>query len=244
WELVAQALDSTVNDDSLGLTLPKVEASTKASDLVEYLIHAVEVYGTADEVWSRHERTDEHALYLACADGDVDDGQTLVCLLAMLLLLRQRFGLPERYREYSREQDLLAAGGNLRIGMAGFMYQLNQRMLKDPGLFDLVKWLIEDFVIIQHERGATAKLPDDTVRLRHVGSALQFFDQEVPAGLLDSRFNALSTLVHELGWIGAFRESNRHLTVSGENLLTEGVAISNALEHAAAPYVAGRESLS
>src|SRR5699024_10857244 len=32
WELVAQALDSTVNDDSLGLTLPKVEASTKASD--------------------------------------------------------------------------------------------------------------------------------------------------------------------------------------------------------------------
>jgi hypothetical protein len=81
------------------------------------------------------------------------------------------------------------------------MYLLNQRLLRDPTVAELSWWLIEDFVIVQHERVAAAKLPDDTYRVRRVGDSLRFFAQEVPAGFNDSRFVALSTTVHELGWV-------------------------------------------
>jgi hypothetical protein len=74
-----------------------------------------------------------------------------------------------RNGEFRQEQSLLAEGGALRNGTARFMHLLNQRLLHDPTSAALAQWLIEDFVIVQHERVATAKLPDDTYRDRRVG---------------------------------------------------------------------------
>jgi hypothetical protein len=120
--------------------------------------------------------------------------------------------------------------------MARFMHLLNQRLLRDPTIADLTQWLIEDFVIVQHERVATAKLPDDTYRVRRVGDSLRVLAKETPAVFNDSRFTALSTTVHELGWVTTFREPGRKLTPSGRALLTEGDLPSGALEAAGAAY--------
>ena len=174
-----------------------------------HLREEVDVGVSANAVWPRHDGLDEHVLYQACRDFDTDDGRTLIALVALILLLRERFGLPKRGAEFWQEQSLLAEGGALRNGMARFMRLLNRRLLRDPTIAELARWLIEDFVIVQHERVATAKLPDDTYRVRRVGDSLRFFAQETPAEFNDSRFLALSTTVHELGWVTTFRDAER-----------------------------------
>lgn len=236
WSLVDDSLTRSSKEDDLGLALPTVDAGTRASDLLDGLLGELDVSPDADSVWPRSAGLDEHALYSACREYDQDDGRTLVALLAMLLLLRERFGLPSRAMEYAKEQVLVAEGGSLRIGMARFMHQLNQRMLRDLTLGELARWLIEDFVIVQHERVATAKLPDDTYRVRRVGDAVRFFAQESPAVFNDSRFRALSTTVHELGWVSTFNEADRQLTESGQLLLIDGDLPAGALASAAAAF--------
>ena len=243
WDVVARALDDSANDDDKGLALPEVGASTPVADLLAYLKSEVEVEGSSDEAWPRHGNLDEHVLYESCRARDEDDGQTLVALLAMILLIRERFGLPKRSPQYAEEQSLLAEGGSLRIGMARFMYLLNRRMLTGPTLAELTHWLVEDFVIVQHERVATAKLPDDTYRLRRVGDALRFFAQEAPSRFNDSRFNALSTTVHELGWVSTFSEPNRRLTKSGQTLLAAGDLPEGAVDEAASAFGVHEDSL-
>jgi hypothetical protein len=238
WELVAQALDDSAGDPDMGLSLPEAGAGTPAAGFLDAVTEQVVTDAGADDVWPRHEGLDEHALYLACRGFDSDDGRTLIALLALILLLRERFSLPRRTIEFREEQPLLAEGGALRNGMARFMHLLNRQQLRDPTMAGLARWLIEDFVIVQHERVAAAKLPDDTYRVRRVGDSLRFFAQDAPAGFNDSRFVALSTTVHELGWVTAFREPGRKLTPSGHALLTEGDLPGGALETAAAEYQA------
>ena len=222
----------------MGLALPEVNASTRVAGFLNALREEVDVDVSADAVWPRHEGLDEHALYQACQDFDTDDGRTLIALIALILLLRERFELPKRGTEFWQEQSLLAEGGALRNGMARFMHLLNRRLLGDPTIAELARWLIEDFVIVQHERVATAKLPDDTYRVRRVGEGLRFFAQEAPAVFNDSRFLALSTTVHELGWVTTFRDAERRLTPSGRALLTDGDLPSGALKTAAAAHEA------
>lgn len=234
WKLVAQALDDSATDPHMGLALPEADASTRVADFLNALTERIHVDVSADAVWPRHDGLDEHALYRACRDFDADDGRTLVALVALVLLLRERFGLPSRSAGFRQEQGLLAEGGALRNGMARFMHLLNQRLLRDPTMAELARWLIEDLVIVQHERVAAAKLPDDTYRVRRVGDSLRFFAQEAPAAFNDSRFLALSTSVHELGWVTTFREPGRERTRSGHALLTDGDLPGGALEAAAA----------
>lgn len=236
WTLVDDSLGRSSQGNDLGLTLPAVDAGTRASSLLEGLLAEIDVSPDADGVWPRAEGLDEHALYSACCKYDEDDGTTMVALLALALLLRERFGLPRRALVYAKEQVLVAEGGSLRIGMARFMHQLNQRMMRDPTLGELARWLIEDFVIVQHERVATAKLPDDTYRVRRVGDAVRFFAQESPADFNDSRFRALSTTVHELGWVSTFNDADRQLTDSGQSLLADGDLPAGALAAAAAAF--------
>ena len=241
-ELVRHSLDNAAADPDMGLDLPGFTSETPVGELLEHLRARVDVEASADQTWLRHEALDEHVLYQACRDHDTDDGRTLVALVALLLLLRERFGLPRRHSEYRREQHLLTEGGSLRNGMARFMHLLNQRLLRQVSLAALLQWLIDDFVIVQHERVATAKLPDDTYRVRRVGDGLRFFPQEVPAAFNDSRFLALSTTVHELGWVATFREPKRTLTPSGRALLSGGDLPAGVLEQAAAAYRGGGET--
>ena len=174
-ELVRHSLDNAAADPDMGLDLPGVTSETPVGELLEHLRARVDVEASADQTWLRHEALDEHVLYQACRDHDTDDGRTLVALVALLLLLRERFGLPRRHSEYRREQHLLTEGGSLRNGMARFMHLLNQRLLRQVSLAALLQWLIDDFVIVQHERVATAKLPTTRTECVEWGMACASF---------------------------------------------------------------------
>jgi hypothetical protein len=236
WETVDDALDHNDFVEATGLRTAQVRSSTPASTFADILTAQVDVDPGVDDVWPRHERLDEQALFQWCSNVD-DKAETLVAVLAMVLLTHRRVGTPSRTADLGDDARLLAEGGSLRIGMVRFFSELNRRLMARQTLAELARWLIQDFVIIQHERVATAKLPDDTFRLRRVGDSLRFFPQEAGAGLNDSRYLALSTTAHELGLVSSMREPNRRLTTTGRRLLELGDLPAGALAAAADPFL-------
>ena len=89
---------------------------------------------------------------------------------------------------------------------------------------DVVEWLTIDYVISQHERVASAKLPTtgDTFRFRREAGRLRFFPKATQVVMNDSRFNALATFLFELGWSGYLYEEDHDLSEEGEEMRLAG----------------------
>ena len=98
------------------------------------------------------------------------------------------------------------------------------RVEADSTVADVVRWLTAEYVIEQHERVATAKLPTtgDTFRFRREQGRLRCFDKDAVVGMNDSRFNALCTFLYELGWSGYLYEDGHQLTQEGERIRRNG----------------------
>lgn len=232
WELLGTDLDANefVHDrEASGLTLT---SDTTVAAFLTWLTDHVDITPNADAVWPRHETLDEHALYQRCSNTN-DDPDTLVAMLAILLLVYQRIGALERALGVAKDRDIVAEGGSVRIGMERFFTALRNELKTDPSVHDLLAWIYARYVIPQHERVAVAKLVNgDTFRFRRVGTAMQFFKNDAPADFNDSRYIALSTTVHELGLVGTLREPNRKLTAAGKTLLDTGDLPAGALQAA------------
>jgi hypothetical protein len=118
-ELVTRALDDSAADPDLGLALPEVGADTRVTGFLAALTGEVDADAGADGVWPRHEGLDEQALYRACRDFDTDDGRTLIALVALVLLLRERFGLPRRAPSSARSRAFLPREDRCATGWRG-----------------------------------------------------------------------------------------------------------------------------
>jgi hypothetical protein len=232
WDLIDDALDNNefAADRGLG-DQTVVNAGTPAAAFIDVLSSIVDLTPGLDAPWPRAGLLDEHALYDWGQNVD-DDAETVVAMLALLLLLYRRFGIPNRAAELTTDQDLIAEGRSTRIGMSRFFTLMHRKVMAGATMSVLARWVIQDFVIVQHERVATSKLPDDTFRLRRVGDHIRFFVQEAPARFNDSRFDALSTTVHELGLVSALRDPARTLTPAGRQFLRDGDLPTGALTEA------------
>lgn len=235
WKRIDDALAEQAFSADRKLRGGHVTGAMTASTFADLLAAAVDVTTDVDSTWPRHATLDEHSLYEWC-NNTTDDGETLVAMLAMVLLIHRRVGTPLRVADLLSDQQMLAEGGALRVGMARFFGQLGRKLLTEISLSDLARWIITDFVIVQHERVATAKLPDDTFRVRRVGGQLKFFMQDAPATFNDSRFVALSTTAHELGLVSTLRQAHRKLTTTGAQLLRDGDLPAGALDVAASEF--------
>jgi hypothetical protein len=115
-------------------------------------------------------------------------------------------------------------GGRERLGMQRFLAQLRDRVDAGASVGEVTGWLTMEYVVSQHERVATAKLATtgDTFRFRREASRLRFFEKDAIVGMNDSRFNALSTFLFELGWSGYLYEPDHGLSEEGELMRAEG----------------------
>ena len=75
---------------------------------------------------------------------------------------------------------------------------------------------------MQHQLIASSKFPDNTFGFRREGNRLRFFSLSNSLTFNDSRFDALSTTVHELGLCGDSRQPDHGLTHDGYKLVTKG----------------------
>jgi hypothetical protein len=235
WDLLRSSLDSSDFTGLLGVRSRAFRADTRTSVFASWLTRHVDVTGGVTEVWPRHPKLDEHALYRWCHNTD-DDPETLLAMIAVLLLVHRRVGTPQRLGELAGDRDIVAEGTNRRIGMAGFFGAFNRKLMSDPTLFEVLEWLMSRCVIPQHERVALAKLPDDTFRFRRLGENMRFFHHEAPVRFNDSRFDAISTVVHELGLVSSVRDPRRRLSAASRELLRTGDLPAGALAEAAAMF--------
>lgn len=231
--LLDQALDSNTLSGTLGAP---VSSTTPANRLVELLTGRVHVVPTIDEPWPERKELDEGSLHLGTLKA-LHDGDTLLRLLAIILLIHQRLGTSDRVLSLDpTSQGLLRQGGSIRVGMDLFFRELTPRLASEQTIGELARWIVATRIVTQHERVAVAKLPDDTFRLRRVGDMIRFFDKDALSPMNDSRFNALSKMVHELGLVTDFQQTGRTLTPAGAQLLADGDLPAGALDAAASQY--------
>lgn len=163
----------------------------------------------------------EHSLYRLGRNTPASHDLAVSLALTMLALVFLRFRDPK----LSLSDDWIVAemGGSARLSLDHFLRDVRAWLGGGKAtLASVVSWLVKDYVIRQHLRVATSKLPDNTFRFTREGAGLMFFPRDDAVDFNDSRYDALSTAVLELGFCEDLRQPAHSLTPAGTQLLEEG----------------------
>jgi hypothetical protein len=205
-EKVWEHFDAAVNVGPLAARL-RVEggglnAASTLADLDTWVRGAAAVSGDLDTPWEMSQPLHEHSLYRFGATGGLDPLVVPACL-SMLALVAARLAAPATQLAYADDWDICRDGQLTRLGLERFFARWRRRLSSSATLSEVIRWIVGDYIVRQHERVATAKLTStgDTFRFRRVGSQLHFFDGYAGAQMSNSRFQALATTVHELGFV-------------------------------------------
>ena len=195
--------------------------SAPLSQWSAYVRQTAAVDGTqADGLWPRVEQHDEQALMGRAATLTADDPAVVRVCLQLLALVMERL---EDWPKDDIDGELLDAGGVDRIALRRFKRQWDSWLADQASARSAIGWLLETNVIDQHIRIAYAKLPNyDTLRFSREGAHLRLHDRVADISLVGARFGALSTVVHELGYTGAFSRASHAPTDDGLALLEQG----------------------
>ena len=155
----------------------------------------------------------------------------LAAALTLLSFVAARLWRPELALAASDDWFPVHEGGQERLGMQRFLNDLRLKSEAGATVSEVVRWLTLEYVIGQHERVATAKLATtgDTFRFRREAGRLRFFPQDAIVAMNDSRYNALSTFLYELGWSGYLPEDGHKLSAEGTKLRSAGDLPSKGL---------------
>lgn len=221
WGHVDDALDFTTLADALGVDNPGLDATSTVTDLAAWVSAVGSVAGRLDDPWNLAAPATEHALY-RWADSAGTNPAVIPAVLSILALVAGRVGSRTTELAYTTDWDICRDGGASRLALSRFFNQWRDR--QNLTLAEAARWLLGDYVIRQHERVAVAKLAQngDTFRFRRQGDHLRFYDADAPARMSNSRFQALATTVHELGFIDSLFGSTHTLTAAGRRLLGDG----------------------
>ena len=145
-------------------------------------------------------------------------------MLTMLALIYLRYSPPELS---AREDWVFATFGEPdRLSIARFVADVRRKLAESTcTIGGLLRWLMKEYVVRQHQLVAFRKLPDDTFRFRFEGGGMRFFSDPALAiefGFTDPRLYAMGTTVHELGLCGNLYEEEHGLTADGVQLLEQG----------------------
>jgi hypothetical protein len=145
----------------------------------------------------------------------------LVGMVLMLSLIYLRFKNKD-IRDFP-EWEISRMGGQARLSVDRFIRSV-ERLIHNQGITigDFIEWIYSDYVIRQHQFIATRKLPDNTFRFHRSGKELKFNNLENPLSFMDSRFEAISTTIHELGLSDDFRSEETQLSPIGRKFLEFG----------------------
>jgi hypothetical protein len=234
WEHAEAALDFASLAADFGIADPGFSAFTPIVEVAAWAEEVANVTGTLDDGWDIQAPLHEHALYW-WSRGSESGPATLPGMVVLLLLVAARLGSPVTAATYAEDWDLVTEGGVSRLAMSRFFGQLRRRAMAQDTIGELLEWLYRDYVIRQHQQVAVTKLPDDTYRFRREGDRLQFFQHRDEAFMNSSRFDALATTVHELGFVQALWNDTHTLSDAGQQLLDQGDLparpLTDALSH-------------
>jgi hypothetical protein len=221
WKHVETALDFDQLADDLEIDDPGFGSTTPIVDVAAWASEVANVGGGLDDRWDVDASLHEHWLYQGSRRPGLG-ARTIPEMATLLLLVAARLGSPATAADHADDWDLVTEDGLARLAMSRFFTQLRRRAMARDTLGDLLQWLFSDYVIRQHQQVAVTKLPDDTYRFRREGDRLRFYQHQAPADMNNSRFEALATTVHELGFVEDLASDTHALSDDGRQLLRQG----------------------
>lgn len=222
-------IDFTSFATSIGVGLPDagLSASSPFDEVLLWVKNTGAVSGELDDRWDLGAELTEDAIieWLNYGRASTEAGSDrLAAALTLVTFVAARLWSAELVLKEPADWFPVQAGGRERLGMHRFLGELRDIANDGGTVRDVAEWLTRDYVIAQHERVATAKLSTtgDTFRFRREAGRLRFFTKPVQVGMNDSRFNALSTFLFELGWCGYMERTGHDLSDEGEEVRLRG----------------------
>jgi hypothetical protein len=224
WAHLEAALDFDPIANALNLSPPQLTSESGFSTLLDWLRESVGASSSSsifDVDCDFQAPIQENHLYQLAITNRNNPNIMVAGMMIMLALIYLRFSNPDSWQQ--PEWEISRMGHNGRLPVHQLIQQLRRRLRSGPvTIGEITQWLYSDYVILQHQAIAAHKLPDNTFRFRREGNRLRFFNLQNTLRFMDSRFDALSTVVYELGLCGNLANPDHALTADGERFLLEG----------------------
>lgn len=222
WMYLEDALNFDGLADWLEVSRPGLTAHSSFQQLLDWLVGLVEAdQANFDQSCTINQPVNEHLLYWLTKEDDQDPAIMVAGMVTMLALIYLRFG--RRDLSQQPEWSISRMGANGRLSLDGFMQMLRRKLRAGSvTILELTRQLYTDYIILQHQLIATGKFPDNTFRFQREGNLLRFYSLSNSLEFMDSRFDALSTTIHELGLCGKLDQPDHPLTAKGNQLLATG----------------------
>lgn len=222
WNHLEKALDFRSLAKWFELPPCRLGPNSSFSDLLTWLSETVKAKpGKFDEMCKISSPINEHNLFVEAMEKSSPPFVMTAGLLTMLGLIVLRFRDAPLQR--SPVWEIARMGAEIRLSMDSFIRNLDRFMkVSHPTIVEVMRWIYENNVILQHELVATSKLPENTFRFQRDGDYLQFFNLSNSLGFMNSRYDAISTTIYELGLCGDLHEPKHVLTQDGRTLLQTG----------------------
>lgn len=205
----------------LGFPKTKLSSQTSVVEALDWLRKtSTSNKNHIERSYDRQARINEHSLYTYAASNPyssaVVPAMTFLLLLTFLRLEDQ--SLPKR-----PEWEINRMGFNGRLSVDRYVRQMKDFLRSGAvTISEFLRWIFQDYIIIQHQGVATSKLPENTFRFQRQGDSLRFYQHDNFVSFMNSRFEAIATHVYELGLCGDLKSEEHGLTLEGEKLLFEG----------------------
>ena len=222
WHHLEAALDFDGLAARLNVPPPGLKISSDFHSLLDWQLKLVGAdEASFDKACSLDAPVHEHRLYQLALDHRTVPEVMVAGMVTMLALIVLRFGQPDLWLR--PEWAISRMGADGRLSVDGFVKTMHRRLQSGRiTIGEVARWLYADYIILQHQLIATSKLPDNTFRFQREGDRLRFYNLPNSLGFMNSRFDALSTTIHELGLCGDFCQPHHLLTPDGQRLLMEG----------------------
>jgi hypothetical protein len=220
WDHILNELSFKNFSELLNVSVPKINLNSKYSEIFDWLRNLIDYKSNFDDECRITSAINEYKFYQLARTKNNSLEIMVLGMLVILSLIYLRF---ERIKEDMKNAWFISEmGGYDRLSLDYFIRSMRTKLkISDISIIEIIKWIFSDFIIDQHIKIASNKLPENTFRFLKEGNKMIFFDiQNSSPTFNTSRFEAISTTVYELGLCGNFR-SKQH------NLKPDGIKIFN-----------------
>ena len=176
-------IDFTSFASSIEVDLPDagLSANSSYSEMLDWVMSVGAVSGELDDRWDLDAELTEDAIihWLNYGRFSMESGaDRLAAALILVTFVAARLWKAELALVEPGDWFPVVEGGRERLGMQRFLSRLRVDTIDGATVRDVAEWLTVEYVISQHERVSTAKLPTtgDTFRFRREAGRLRFFE--------------------------------------------------------------------
>ncbi|NQT67612.1 MAG: hypothetical protein HQ569_08590 [Actinobacteria bacterium] len=219
WKHITDNLSFKKLSKHLSIDSPTINKNSKFTELLEWIKNVVGNKKKFDDECKIDSLINEYKVYNLSKINNFSFETMVLGMLVILSLIYLRFRDAEK--EMANLWEISKMGGYDRLSLDLFIKTLDRKLKnKNISIIEIIKWLFMDFIIEQHIKIASNKLPENTFRFIIEGNKIIFFEIENSSPTFNtSRFEAVSTIVYELGLCGNFRDKNHSLTSDGLKII-------------------------